>query len=163
MGDNGEHRKQAVSGAAFKEYLHRSMVAMPDMAGKLAQEEQRILRRDQACDVAIGDYVLDVVRRRHFFWTSGHITPDGLGVLASRLYGAAQAFLGGEPRRGQGRLQAMAADLPPMGPLQVPIHPYVAEAAGLAFWHPEMRYRWYDNLWTFEEYITRYLAYDRSW
>ncbi|AEO47345.1 hypothetical protein [Rhodospirillum rubrum] len=50
-----------------------------------------------------------------------------------------------------------------MGPLQVPIHPYVAEAAGLAFWHPEMRYRWYDNLWTFEEYITRYLAYDRSW
>ncbi|ABC21650.1 hypothetical protein Rru_A0849 [Rhodospirillum rubrum ATCC 11170] len=58
---------------------------------------------------------------------------------------------------------ARAADLPPMGPLQVPIHPYVAEAAGLAFWHPEMRYRWYDNLWTFEEYITRYLAYDRSW
>lgn len=31
------------------------------------------------------------------------------------------------------------------------------------FYQPDMRFRWFDQRWTFAEYITRYIDYDTSW
>jgi hypothetical protein len=45
----------------------------------------------------------------------------------------------------------------------VPIHPIVARALGLEFWRADQTYRWYNQNWTFYEYIERYMAYDTNW
>jgi len=159
-----EMAQEAAGGStSFADYMRRSTASMPDLAQLLANEENRLLVRDQSCDVQIGDYVLDRFRRQHLFWTNAHVTADGLDVLGTRLYGAVQSHLGGDRLGGENRIHAFTATLAPMGTNQVPIHPLVAEAAGLAFWRSDLLYRWYDHAWTFEEYFQRYLAYDRSW
>ena len=43
--------------------------------------------------VAIGDYVLANFRRKHLFWTTGHVCNEALGVLAKRLYKATLPLL----------------------------------------------------------------------
>lgn len=158
----GMAKTKLSGGAGFKEYMRRARERMPDVAANFAQEGRRIRARDERCDVSIGDYVLDTYVRRHLFWTWGHVTADALEVLGGRLYAAAHRFLGGDRGAGERRLRDLARTLAPMGPLQVPIHPHVADVARLGFWRPTFRYRWYGNSWTFEEYVTRYLAYVTS-
>jgi hypothetical protein len=148
---------------AYTEYMRRAALQMPDIRQVIVAEMERIVQRDAKCDIPVGDYVQDVFRQEHAFWTTGHVSLDAIEVLAERLYETLWPILGGDRQEGRRNLHAAKANLPPMGSQQVPIHPFVAEAADLKFWHPDLKYSWFNNLWTFEEYMLRYISYDRSW
>ncbi|SDT93722.1 Methyltransferase domain-containing protein [Pseudomonas pohangensis] len=148
---------------ATRVYMQLSTERMPDLQQRLQCDIERIRRHDKACDVIIGDYVLDNFRRKHVFWTTGHVSSEAIGVLGKRLYQAALPILGGELSAGLARIEAELATFPGMGSVQVPIHPLVAQALELEYCSPGFRFNWYNNLWSFEEYLPRYLAYDRNW
>ena len=72
---------------------------------------------------------------------------------------AARPVLGGSARRAEACFTAFPG-FEGMGSHQHPVHPMVAEAYGLAWWEPDRTWRWYDQQWTFFEYIERYIGYE---
>lgn len=149
--------------AALDAYMALSEARMPDLDALFEIDARHIERRDSACDVRIGDQVLETFREQHLFWNFGHVSAQGIGELARRIYeGAAPELLG--DALGLARLQRTAAILPGMGPIQQPIHPRVVEHFGLRFGGAgDMRYRWFGQAWTFAEYVQHYIAHDQDW
>ena len=74
-----------------------------------------------------------------------------------------QPLLGGDADAAWRRLNAAIDAMPDMDTMEEPIDPLVAQELGLKFYQPDMRFRWFDQRWTFAEYITRYIDYDTSW
>jgi len=149
--------------AAVDAYLELSETLMPDLAARLDWDRALIERGDSACDVTIGDYVLERFRHEHIFWTSGHLAPAPLAELAKRIDARARQTIGGTADHARRCIDAAASRLDGMGGWQLPIHPSVATALGLAFHRADARYRWYDQLWTFREYTARYIEYNTDW
>jgi hypothetical protein len=149
--------------AAVDAYLARSAALMPDLDRRFEADLGHMDRRDRASDLAIGDYVRDNFRTQHLFWNFGHISAQGMGELACRLWHAAAAELGGDSSTTPQQLRATADMLGGMGSIQQPIHPLVAEHFELHMHSPDLRYRWFDQRWTFREYMARYIALDTNW
>ncbi|MGC2854869.1 WcbI family polysaccharide biosynthesis putative acetyltransferase [Novispirillum sp. DQ9] len=149
--------------AALAAYTKRSAECLPDPQRTLETAWRKLAKRDAHCDVKIADYVWANFRERHMFLSYGHLRGDALGVLAGRLYDVMHPLIGGDGTAARQRLRTAASVLPDMDALEEPIDPLVAEGLGLKFYTPGMRFRWYDQYWTFEEYMARYLAYDVSW
>lgn len=149
--------------AALAAYRKRSSECMPDPQETLEKVRIKLENRDSHCDVKIADYVWANFRERHMFLAYGHVRAYAIGELAARLYEAMHPLIGGDGDAARQRLRAAASTLPDMDSLEEPIDPLVAQGLGLTFYKPDMRFRWYNQHWTFEEYMTRYLAYDASW
>ncbi len=155
---------QGLSGdQAVSAYLQLAAEHMPDLQQRLLVDIERITRHDQASDIAIGDYVLDNFRRQHLFWTTGHVCSEALGVLGKRIYQATLPLLGGDPNQGLASIDEAVNEYSGMGNVQVPIHPDVARELELEFYDEQMPFLWFGHRWDFNQYITRYIAYDRSW
>lgn len=148
--------------AAVAAYLDVSEAKMPDLRVRLQRDLERMRRQDERCDVRMADFLESRFREEHLFWVNGHVSSSGVAELARRIAAAARPVLGGSETGFEARLPAISA-IGGMGGLQHPIHPLVADALGLRFWYPGMKFRWYDREWTFYEYIERYIAYDTSW
>lgn len=149
--------------AALDAYHRLSADRRPDPQVALAQARRKLETRDAQCDVQIADYVWATFRERHLFLSYAHVRAEAIGVLARRLFAKAQPLLGGDADAAWARLEAAIAVLPDMDALEAPIEPAVAQELGLAFHQPDMRFNWFGQRWTFDEYLARYLAYDRNW
>lgn len=151
--------------AALAAYQKRSAERLPPAAATLEKARRKLDARDTHCDVKIADYVWANLRDTPLFLTYAHVRTEAIVELATRLYTAMHPLTGSNGDAGPAldRLHAAAVTLPPMGPLEEPIDPMVAQALGLSYGGPGTRYRWYDQLWTFEDYMLRYLTYDKSW
>ena len=148
---------------ALAAYQQRSAAQMPDLATLLARAQRKLLLRDAQCDVKIGDYVWDNFRERHLFLAYAHVRAEAIGELARRLLAAVQPVLGGHADAAWRRLNTAIDAMPDMDVMEEPIEPAVAQGLGLKFYEPDMRFRWFDQRWTFVEYIRHYLDYDTSW
>lgn len=149
--------------AALAAYIKRSADCMPDPGKTLAEARRKLEDRDAHCDVKIADYVWANFRERHIFLSYAHVRAEAIGELAARLYTAMHPLIGGDGDAARQRLWTAAGKLPDMDCLEEPIDPMVAEGLGLTFYKKDMRFRWYNQYWTFEEYMARYLDYDVTW
>ncbi|MFA7431067.1 MAG: WcbI family polysaccharide biosynthesis putative acetyltransferase [Rhodospirillaceae bacterium] len=149
--------------AALEAYTKRSAECMPDPQETLVTVRRKLEKRDAHCDVKIADYVWANFRERHIFLSCAHLRAEPIAELAARLYDAIHPLIGGDGDAARQRLWAEASVLPDMDSLEEPIDPVVAQGLGLKFYKPGMRFRWYNQSWTFEEYMERYLSYDVSW
>ena len=150
------------SALAVAAYLDLSARKLPDMRVRLQRDLDRIRGYDAHCDVKLADYVEATFRREHLFWTNGHVSGSGMHALVTRIAQAIRPYLGGTAQRAQQCLAGLH-ESGGLGVYQLPIHPLVAEALDLAFWKPDMTYRWDTQQWTFFEYIQHYIEYDTSW
>ena len=105
----------------------------------------------------------DNFRERHLFLAYAHVRAEAIGELARRLLTAVQPVLGGHADAAWRRLNTAIDAMPDMDVMEEPIEPAVAQGLGLKFYEPDMRFRWFDQRWTFVEYIRHYLDYDTSW
>lgn len=151
-------------GAAVEAYWRLSAERMPDLNALLAHDLDRMDQRDLASDVKIADHVRENFRNRHLFWTNRQVSIDLIGELGARLYRASLPVLGGDEALGLERIRlGLPALGDGMGDLQVPIHPQIARTFDLDYVDETTRYRWYDQRWTFHEYLRHYLAADSDW
>ncbi|HEY0798500.1 MAG TPA: WcbI family polysaccharide biosynthesis putative acetyltransferase [Candidatus Baltobacteraceae bacterium] len=148
---------------AFERYMKLSSAAMPDIERMLAVDRMSYARRDAACDVTMGDFVFANLTHAYQFWTHGHLSAFVMSELVGRLFESSGSVLGDPSESTRGELEAALARFPGQGPLQLPLHPLVIETFDLTFVDTSTRYRWFDNAWTFEEYMTRYLSFDCDW
>lgn len=148
---------------AYDAYMKLSAEKMPDLTNRLSWDINKITARDAGSDVKIGDYLHMMYRHKHLFWTPGHLVMEPVAILACRLYEGLASFLGGDIAQGLDRIDAKAEAIGVMCATQYPIHPLVAERLGLEFGGPDTVYQWFDQFWTFRDYITRYIANDESW
>lgn len=147
---------------AVAAYMDLSMRKMPNLAVRLKRDLTRMRQHDTRCDVALSDYVEANFRREHLFWTNGHVSREGVCELARRVAAAARHVLGGSAERAHECL-ARVNGFQGMGGHQHPIHPVVAAALELEFYDLDRTWLWYDQQWTYFEYMERYIAYDTDW
>jgi hypothetical protein len=110
-------------------------------------EERRLLAMDRKYDFGIGRFILDNFRRRRLFHTTNH--PNGQILALLMRYLMRRLALDGSyrPRPGLDQLRR----------LQVPVHPKVARALGVAWAHERTRYSYAGRMITWEEYIRSYI------
>lgn len=147
---------------AVAAYLDLSAQKMPDLQRRYERDLARMQLHDSNCDVKLADYVQAGFRREHMFWTNGHVSDAAIGELAARVADAARPWLGGDAARARLRLRE-AGRFGGMGGLQLPIHPVVAQTLGLDWYELDRPWAWYEQRWTYFEYIERYIAYDTGW
>lgn len=156
---------QGASGEdAYALYLERSRTAMPDPERLLDVDRYFQAKRDAECDVKMGDAVFDdvVYRTRYQFWTYSHLATDVILTLLHRLIARSSRFARPDASA-RAAFQAFLDQTPGQGDFQQPIHPAVAERLGLRFVDADSRYRWFGQAWTFEQYVRKLIALDRSW
>ncbi|WP_332826445.1 WcbI family polysaccharide biosynthesis putative acetyltransferase [Ramlibacter sp.] len=140
-------------------YLDLSARKMPNLQVRLQRDLERMRRYDTQVDVPLFDHVEANFRREHLFWTNGHVSRPAVAELARRVMEAARPVLGGSADRTAACLAAVD-DFEGMGSHQHPVHPMAAEAYGLEWWAPDRTWQWYDQQWTYFEYIERYIGYE---
>jgi hypothetical protein len=143
-------------------YMDLSQQRMPDLRVRRERDFERMRRHDGHCDIPLTDFVEAHWREEHLFWIHGHVSRRAMCEVAVQLADALRPRLGGSAARARACIEA-AADFEGLGDVQLPIHPLVADAYGLAWAGPDRRWRWYDQQWTFFEYIERYIDWDTSW
>lgn len=148
---------------AYRRYMDLSRERMPDVNALVARDKAVQARRDAASDVGMSDFVFGNLRSTYQFWTRGHLAICVFAELLRRLLERSSEALGTFDRQTQTELQSAYAIFAGQGEFQHPIHPLVIERLGLQFVDETTRYRWLGQSWTFEEYMRRYLAFDRSW
>jgi hypothetical protein len=147
----------------FDRYMELSMQKMPDIVELARRDHFLAAKRDAACDVQIQDFLLPNYLTDYLFWTWGHTSSVLMFELIRRLFEKSEHVLGPITPEIESELQAAVTRYPAIGAEQLPIHPEVIRRLGLTFCTPDTRYRWFDQEWTFEEYITRYITLDTSW
>lgn len=148
---------------AFERYMELSRELMPDVPQLLARERAVFVQRDAGSDVEMTDFVFANLQSTYQFWTRGHLAGSVFAELLSRLFERSRSVIGDIGEAARSELQAAYARFPGQGDFQHPIHPMVAAQLGLKFVNESTKYRWFAQSWTFEEHMTRYLAFDRSW
>ncbi len=146
---------------AFSAYMKRSTEQMPDLSSIVAFESRVTAERDRACDVGMADFMFDHLRTLYQFWSHGNVSTAVYAELFERLFAHGREVIGAAPTELRAELDAVAACHPP--DVQMPIHPIVIDELGLRFVNSRSTYRYFGHAWTFEEYMTRYLALDRTW
>jgi len=148
---------------AYLRYMELSAEKLPDLDVLVARDASVQARRDAACDVAMSDAVFPILRSTYQFWTHGHLAASVYAHLVPRLLQQSSDVIGKPSPQTYAELEAAYEAFPGQGEFQSPIHPLVIERLGLQFADEGTKYRWFGNSWTFEEYVKRYLAFDRSW
>jgi hypothetical protein len=143
--------------SAVAAYHQLSMEKMPDLDTRLDRCLNWAAEHDRHSDVRIGDYIEANFRKRQLFWSYGHASAELLLELVRRIYLQFQPIIGGTLENTQSCLAGLSAT-ESMGGAQVPIHPLVAEYYGLAYGGRNQRYRWFDQDWTFDQYIEHYVG-----
>lgn len=148
---------------AFAEYIRRSNGAFPDINHILELERAVARTRDASCDVGMSDFLFGRFRDTYLFWTFGHLGAPVYRELILRLLECSAAVIGNLDDAMRREIDTVIGEFPGQGELQLPVHPLVIERLGLRYLDTKTRYRWFDQRWTFEEYMTRYIEFDSSW
>jgi hypothetical protein len=148
---------------AFERYMELSASKMPDVRHLLDLERSVYARRDAGCDIGMRDFIFAGLRSTYQFWTHGHLAVSVFSELVFRLLERSRDVFGNAAHTVRAELEALSEIFPGQGEVQLPLHPLVIRQLGLTFADERTRYRWFGNEWTFEEYMLRYLTFDRSW
>ncbi len=134
----------------FRRYRDLDLPDAPDLARFAELEEQRLLRDDERLGCTIGRYIVENYRRIRLFHAIAHPTAGLIGRLAGEVAGKAGLDPGAS---------GLATYDDYMGHYQVPLHPAVIRALGIAWADETTRYDFHrrERL-TFEEYYRRYIA-----
>jgi hypothetical protein len=155
--------KQGLRGSeALVAYLEQTSRKMPDLKVRLERCLQWMQAHDQDNPLGIADYIAATFRKEHIFWSNGHASAGLMAELTRRIVRHVQPVLGGSLSQAEADIDA-AADFGGMGSQQLPIHPQIAAFFELEYCPPTRLYRWFDQQWTFDEYICRYIAADTNW
>lgn len=133
----------------------------PDLRRLFEVEAARIKARDARCDVKMGDLVLSLFGKKRMFWTVNHPTPVILTELIERLIHAAGVV---NPVLSDVDVEAtMQTHFGPRGPLgivNIPVHPKVAEFYGLDWYDYNEPNQNFDlTQYTYEEYFRAFAAH----
>lgn len=148
---------------AYERYMQLSREQMPDVRKLLARERDVFIQRDAESDVKMTDFVFERLQSTYQFWTRVHLAVPVFAELLSRLLERSKPVIGDIGDAARAELKDAYARFPGQGDFQHPIHPMVAEQLELKFAGERTKYRWFGESWTFQEHMTRYLAFDRSW
>jgi hypothetical protein len=130
------YRTLAVEGVVDCRALHRF-------------EEKRLLAMDRKFGGDIGAFILRNFRDRQLFHTTGHPNADLFATLLSQIAGKLGIELRPRRNRAPDGLQL----------LQIPVHPEVARRLGVRWANGPTRYAYRGSRITWEEYVSRYIAY----
>jgi len=115
-------------------------------------------RRETTADVKIAPFILANFKLERLFWAYNHPTKRLFGEIANRLVTATwpEAARPESPLFGLG--YRFFAEWEPLDHLQVPVHSSVAKRLGLAWWSPDLRYKFHtDRELTQVEYARLYI------
>jgi hypothetical protein len=125
---------------------------MPDLDALLAVDRAGWRALDAANDVKVADFIVENFRRYRLFVAPPYPSGDLLQHMIGQLVSGSPIEALCDPAALRRELDFLLTGY--LGQRQeLPIHPRVARWFGLAWWQPGMRYRWYSNHWTFEEYV----------
>jgi hypothetical protein len=143
----------------FARYLVLSREAMPDL-NRLYEDTVAAWRtREAAADIPVAQDVIDNFRSDRLFHAPG--VPAGPPLIRLvRLLVERTARLD-ETVRSQilADLAVISRGYTGQPAQQWPIHPAVAEAYGLKWYGPELRYRVSYNLWGYRQYMLKYIRW----
>ena len=131
---------------------------MPDLDALLAKDRAAWRQIDAKHDVKVADFIVENFRRYRLFFAPPYPTGELLRHMIVQLVAGSPVEALCEPGKLRRELDFLLAGYLG-GREELPIHPHVARRFGLAWWQPGMRYRWFSNLWTFEEYTLRYIRW----
>lgn len=121
-----------------------------------------MFKREQGADVKVAGFIASYFRDIRLYYTHVHPTGSLLSFVLSQIVmhplmrelipiGLAGMFAAIDHwRRTSGVFEGEDA----------PIHPKVAEYFGLKWYSPDLKYRWLECSYTFEEWIQFYLSYE---
>ena len=142
----------------FERYETSAAREMPDLDALLANDIAAWERMDERCDIGIAAFVADECRRQRLFLAPSVPGPALLRALAERLLALPLPEC-------DVALAELAGDLDTVmegyrGPREeLPVHPAVASHFGLAWWHPDLTYRWFGNRLSFRDYTLGYMRW----
>lgn len=112
----------------------------PDLDRLYKLEAGRLAARDAHCDIKMGRYITENFRRRRLFWTVNHPTSALMGELIVQLANAALADSQVVTPSDIEAVRGVHFPSDPLGAINVPIHPRVAQHFGLRWYDPGERY-----------------------
>jgi hypothetical protein len=131
-----------------------------DLGRLTSIETARIAQRDEHCDVQFGSLVLERFRVERLFWTVNHPAAPLLAQMTTKLLAA--AFPGEPWAQCDDMFETIVGNFSPYGPLgsiDVPIHPDVADYLGLSWYRYEEGHRLSDGrVLSYEQYFRELIA-----
>jgi hypothetical protein len=110
-------------------------------------EKRRLTAMDKQFGCEIGQFILDHFQRRRLFYTTNHPNGQILGMLMQDLL----------RQLGMGHSYRPSSTLDHLSRLQVPVHPKVAQALGVAWATENTKYLYGGEQITWETYVRRYI------
>ena len=110
-------------------------------------EKRRLTAMDKQFGCEIGQFILDHFQRRRLFYTTNHPNGQILGMLMQYLL----------RQLGMGHGYRPSSTLDHLSRLQVPVHPKVAQALGVAWARENTKYLYGGEQITWETYVRRYI------
>lgn len=142
----------------FDAYMEMSQREMPDLDVLLAKDTAHWREADTGRDVALADFIESNFRRRSIFTTPSVTSGTVTCHLAWQLM--IQSPLGHRLRQAEWREKFQRLTTGYVGTREeLPIHPIVARHFQLEYWTEDMTYRWFDNRWSFKDYILNYIRW----
>jgi hypothetical protein len=132
---------------------------MPDLDACFDADVAAWRQLDAANDVRVADFLVANFRRRRLFFAPPFTTAALLRHIIDQLVATPPIRAIAEPADLARELDFLLSGY--VGHWQeLPIHPHIARHFGLQWWQPGMRYRWFGNSWTFEEYALNYIRWN---
>lgn len=151
------------AGRAFARYMELSNTHSHGIRRGLDRERALFARRDALCDVPMSDFIFERLHDVSLFCTHGHLRALVYRELLMRLFAASSDALRVPAAALAREIDASVEAFGDQDTVELPVHPLVIDALGLRFVDSKSRYKWFHNRWTFEEYITAYIRFDRNW
>jgi len=131
---------------------------MPDLDALLTADRAAWRRLDATHDVKVADFIVENFRRYRLFFAPTLVTGELLRHMIVELVTGSPVEALCNPAKLRRELDFLLTGY--IGRREeLPIHPHVARQFSLAWWQPDMRYRWHSNHWTFEDYALRYIRW----
>lgn len=131
---------------------------IPGLDVLLSADRAAWRKLDSTHDVKVADFIVENFRRYRLFFAPPYPTGELLRHIVVQLLTGSPIEALCDPAKLRRELDFLLTGY--IGRREeLPIHPLVARRLELAWWQPDMRYRWHSNHWTFEQYVLRYIRW----
>lgn len=146
--------------ALFERYMKLSGEKMPDLTRRLRIDAMRGKAVDAISDVQMWDWIEANFREQRLFYTSSHLTSLPFRELLFQLLARTTGMNAEMIARARQEIDFMLRAHRGQDVEMVPVHPLVADRLGLTWYDPDELHRWHGHMWTFPEYMTKYIRYE---
>jgi hypothetical protein len=144
----------------FDRYMELSDIKMPKLDVLFERDIGAIRKRDAGSDIKMAEWVTQNYNKANLFFSWGHPSVVPILEMARQLLPLCVDQLGIRPEW----IERLIASVTPwQDSLMVPFHPTVAEYHDLAFYKPDMTFRWQGQNWTFRDYTIAYIDNAADW